>query len=150
MSEELIKIAVLEQKLIDFGNFVGKLDNAIEKISEVNTNITKMLAVHDEKIDSCNKSDAILIKLIDDLKSENHHDHQNVHKRIDDIEERIHIIQTDVSEISKIKWMTIGCGIVLSVLAAAFSTLASGWWSPFEMQMQRQGHLHQQNVLEDK
>ena len=62
MSDEVIKIAVLEQKLVEFSNIVGKIDNAIEKISEVNTNIIKMLAVHDERIEQCNRSDDLLIK----------------------------------------------------------------------------------------
>lgn len=146
MSEELVKIAVLEQKLIDFGNFVGKLDNTIERLSEINTNITKMLAVHDEKIEQCNRSDLILIRMIDDLKDENKIDHEEVQSKIQDLVERINIIEMEVKEVSKIKWMTVGCGIILAVLAAAFSTLASGWWTPSEMQMQNQGHLHQQNV----
>ena len=136
MSEEIVKIAVLEQKLVDFANIVGKLDSAIEKLSEVNTNITKMLAVHEERIEQCNKSDNLLIKMIEDLKHENEKDHQEVTSRIDNLEVK-------VEEIAKIKWMTVGTGVMLAVLATAFSTLASGWWTPSEMQMQKQGHIHQ-------
>ena len=61
---------------------------------------------------------------------------------------RIDKIEEEVKEISKIKWMTIGCGIVLAALVAAFSSLLSGWWTPSEMQVQRNGHLHQQNVTD--
>jgi G3E family GTPase len=127
MSEESIKLAVLEQKLLDFSNIVHKLDDAIQKLSEVNTNITRMLAVHDERIEQCNKSDSILIKMIDEIKKENIEDHQQVIKRIESIEDK-------VLEINKIKWMTAGCGALLVVLAAALSSLASGWWTPSEMQ----------------
>lgn len=141
MSEEIVKIAVLEQKLIDFANIVSKLDSAIEKLSEVNTNITKMLAVHEERIEQCNKSDNLLIKMIEDLKKENEKDHQEVTSRINDLEGK-------VEEIAKIKWMTVGTGVMLAILATAFSTLASGWWTPSEMQMQNQGHIHQSTDIE--
>lgn len=139
MSEEIVKIAVLEQKLLDFSNVVEKLDSAIEKLSEVNSNIIKMLAVHEERIEQCNKSDNLILKMIDEVKEQNAKDHSLVIDRIESIEQK-------VQEIDKIKWMTVGCGVILTILATAFSTLASGWWTPTEMQMQHQGHLHQQNV----
>lgn len=143
MSDESIKVAVLEQRIIDFANIVSKIDDAITKLSDVNANITKMLAVHEERIEQCNKSDNLIIKLIDDTKAENVKDHKVIHHRIDEIEVDVESLKKEVSEVSKIKWMTIGCGVLLAVLTTAFSTLASGWWTPSEMQMQRQGHIHQ-------
>jgi hypothetical protein len=131
MSEEAVKLAVLEQKLLDFSNIVHKLDDAIEKLSEVNSNIMKMLAVHDERIEQCNKSDNIIVKMIDDVKADNHKDHTQVIRRIESIEEK-------VQEINKIKWMTVGCGVLLVVLTGALSSLASGWWTPSEMRQHHQ------------
>lgn len=139
MSEELIKVAVLEQKLMDFANVVSKIDDAITKLSDVNANITKMLAVHEERIEQCNKSDNLIIKMIDNLKLDNAKEHQEVIERIESIED-------EIKEVGKIKWMTVGCGVLLAVLTAAFSSLASGWWTPSEMQMHRQGHTHQETV----
>lgn len=136
MSEE-VKVAVLEQKILDFGTVVEKLDAAITKISEVNSNITKMLAVHDEKIEQCNKSDNVIFKLIENVRFENSEDHKRSN-------ERITILEKEIEEVSKIKWMTIGCGVILAVLASAVSTLASGWWTPSGMQDARniqQGQL---------
>lgn len=138
MSEESIKLAVLEQKLSDFSNIVHKLDDAIQKLSEVNTNITRMLAVHDERIEQCNKSDSILIKMIDEIKKENEDDHQQVIKRIESIEDK-------VLEINKIKWMTVGCGVLLTILAASLSSLASGWWTPSEMQQHYRMQIESRN-----
>jgi hypothetical protein len=122
-----IKVAVLEQKLLDFNNVVEKLDAAISKISEVNSNISRMLAVHEERIEQCNKSDDLLVKMIDDVKKENAEDHKKSN-------DRITVLEKEVEDVSRIKWMTIGCGIVLTVLAASMSTLASGWWTPAGMQ----------------
>ena len=138
MSTE-VKVAVLEQKFTDFTSVVNKLDDAIQKLSEVNTNLIKMLAVHNEKIEQCNKTDDLLVKMIEDVRDENAEDHKKSN-------ERITILEREVEEISKIKWMTLGCGIVLAVLAASISTLASGWWTPAGMQdartIQQQGSLN--------
>ena len=46
MAEE-IKVALLEQKIEDVKDIIIKIDNAIEKLSEVNSNVSKILAVHE-------------------------------------------------------------------------------------------------------
>jgi len=137
------KIAVLESKLAMYEDLsremLQKLETAVDKISEGNNHIANILTKHDERIDQNYKTDQLILKMVDELKDENKEHCNIVGKRIDKLED-------DVQEIAKIKWMTIGCGIVLAALVAAFSSLLSGWWTPSEMQMQRQGHLHQQNV----
>lgn len=45
-----VKVAVLEQKVVDLKEIVLKLEEAIERINDVNSNITKMLAVHEQRI----------------------------------------------------------------------------------------------------
>lgn len=137
------KIAVLESKLTMYEDLsremLQKLETAVEKISEGNNRIANVLTKHDERIDQNYKTDQLILKMVDELKDENKEHCATVGNRIDKLEE-------DVQEIGKIKWMTVGCGVLLAVLTTAFSTLASGWWTPSEMQVQRQGHLHQQNV----
>jgi hypothetical protein len=120
-----------------------KIDEAIQIMGKTSQSISKMLAVHDERLEQCHKTDDLISKMIGELKDENREQHGMVSERIDKIE-------TEVQEIGKIKWMTVGCGILLAVLTTAFSTLASGWWTPSEMQMQHEGHIHQQNVPPDK
>jgi tetrahydromethanopterin S-methyltransferase subunit G len=109
MSEEAVKIAVLEQRIMDFANVMSKIDDAITKLSDVNANITKMLAVHEERIEQCNKSDDLLIKMIDNLKDENTREHKEVTDRIDEIEKKI-------EDVAKFRWMAAG---VLAVLIFA-------------------------------
>ena len=134
MSEEIVKVAVLEQKFADFASIVNKLDDAIQKMSEVNTNVIKMLAVHDERIEYGQRTDDLILKMIDDFKEENKKEHQKTKEEIADLENK-------VSEISKIKWMTVGIGIILAALATAVSSLASGWWTPSEIQQYQQNRL---------
>lgn len=133
------KIAVLEERLSSYEVLMKKIDEAIQIMGKASQNINKMLAVHEERIEQCHKADDYMTRLIEELKMENKDQHEAVSERIDKIE-------VDVQEIGKIKWMTVGCGILLAVLTTAFSTLASGWWTPSEMQIQHEGHLHQQNV----
>ena len=137
------KLAVLESKLSMYEDLskemLSKLERAVEKISEVNNQIATILTKHDERIDQNYKTDQLIIKMIEDLEKDSKEHCSIVSGRIDKLEE-------EVKEISKIKWMTVGCGALLVVLTAAFASLASGWWTPSEMQMQRSGHVHQQNV----
>ena len=113
-----------------------KLETAVDKISEGNSRIATILAKHDERIEQNVKSDQLIIKMVEDLKTDGKENCNSVSKRLDKLEE-------EITEISKIKWMTVGCGVLLTILVAAFASLASGWWTPSEMQMQRQGHIHQ-------
>jgi hypothetical protein len=109
-SEDLVKIAVLEQRIIDFSNVVSKIDDAITKLSDVNTNITKMLAVHEERIEQCNKSDNLIIKMIDDLKHDNTKEHKEVTNRINELESK-------VDEFAKIRWIAAGVIAVIVFVA---------------------------------
>ena len=51
-----VKVAVLEERLENFETLVSRLDSAIEKIVEVNNNVSRMLAVHEERITKQKKS----------------------------------------------------------------------------------------------
>lgn len=133
------KIAVLEERLSSYELLLKKIDEAIQIMGKTSQNISKMLAVHEEKIEQGHKANDLIGKMFDELKEENKEQHRITSDRIDGIE-------TEVRDISKIKWMTIGCGALLVILTGALASLASGWWTPSEMQMQRSTHIHQQNV----
>ena len=125
------KIALLEERLSVYEQMMKKIESAIEKISETSQTISKMLAIHDEKIEQHERADNSLSRLIYEMKEENEDNCKRVSDRIDKIE-------IEVKEVGKIKWMTVGCGVLLAVLTTAFSTLASGWWTPSEMQNHHQ------------
>jgi archaellum component FlaC len=129
------KIAVLEERLSSYELLLKKIDEAIQIMGKTSQSISKMLAVHEEKIEQCHRADDFVSTSLSELKEENRKQHEIVATRIDKIE-------IEVKEIGKIKWMTVGCGILLAILTTAFSTLASGWWTPSEMQLQHQEHLN--------
>jgi hypothetical protein len=91
MQDESVKIAILEQKLIDLKDVVVKIDDAIEKLSEVNINVGKILAVHEQKIAKQESTDEILFAKIDKLRDKMDGDHNTVLSRIQEIEKRMWI-----------------------------------------------------------
>ena len=88
MAEE-IKVAILEQKLEDLKDIIVKIDDAIEKLSEVNSNVTKMLAVHEQRISKQEETDNILFTQIDKLRDKVDRDYDSIVSRVQIIERRV-------------------------------------------------------------
>ena len=88
---EQIKVAVLEEKLQNFESLVTKLDSAIEKIAEVNNNVSRMLAVHEERISKQEEIDSVLFDKIDKLRDKMDSDHDSVSKRLSILERKLWI-----------------------------------------------------------
>tara|TARA_B100000405_G_scaffold299106_1_gene256915 strand:- start:263 stop:664 length:402 start_codon:yes stop_codon:yes gene_type:complete len=88
---EQIKVAVLEEKLQNFEAVVTKLDSAIEKIAEVNNNVSRMLAVHEERISKQEQIDSILFDKIDKLRDKMDSDHNGVVARLSLLERKLWI-----------------------------------------------------------
>jgi len=86
---EQVKVAVLEERLQNFESFVSKLDSAIEKIAEVNNNVSRMLAVHEERISKHEEVDSILFDKIDKLRDKMDSDHDSVTKRLSILERKL-------------------------------------------------------------
>jgi len=88
---EQIKVAVLEERLQNFESVVSKLDAAIEKIAEVNNNVSRMLAVHEERISKQEEIDSILFDKIDKLRDKMDRDHDGVVARLSKLERKLWI-----------------------------------------------------------
>tara|TARA_B100000902_G_scaffold372055_1_gene398729 strand:- start:189 stop:569 length:381 start_codon:yes stop_codon:yes gene_type:complete len=101
MENQEIKVAVLEQKVEDLKPIILKIDLAIEKLSEVNTTVSRMLAVHEERISRQEEIDSVLFAKIDQLRDKMDGDHELVLQRIRGLEKRV--------------WMAVGGLAVLSI-----------------------------------
>jgi len=121
------RIAVLEQKSITQERLIEKVEDAIQVMKDVVENVSKMLAVHDERIEQASKSDSIIISMLKEMKHDLDAEDIDLSARIDEI-------SIKVEEIKKIKWMTIGIGVFGAVLVGAISTVASGWLTPGELE----------------
>ena len=97
-----VKIAVLEQKIEDLKPIVLRIDTAIQKLSEVNTTVSRMLAVHEERISKQEEIDTVLFAKIDKLRDKMDGDHDIVLQRIRQLERRV--------------WMTVGALTVTTLI----------------------------------
>ena len=102
MEENQVKLAVLEQKIEDLKPIVLRIDAAIEKLSEVNTTVSRMLAVHEERITKQEEIDTVLFAKIDKLRDKMDADHDRVLSRLRNLEKRV--------------WMAVGGLAVLTFL----------------------------------
>jgi len=101
------KIAVLEERLSAYEIMVKKIDEAIQIMGKTSQNISKMLAVHEERIEQCNKSDDYICRLIEELKLENKDQHEVVSERIQKVEIKL-------EEFVKFRWIIAGAVIIIS------------------------------------
>ena len=100
--EDQVRLAVLDQKLEDLKPVILKIDAAIEKLSEVNTTVSRMLAVHEERITKQEEIDTVLFAKIDKLRDKMDRDHDLVLQRIRQLEKRV--------------WMAVGGLAVLTFM----------------------------------
>ena len=113
--ETEVKVAVLEQKLEDLKPIVLRIDTAIQKLSEVNTTVSRMLAVHEERISKQEEIDTVLFAKIDKLRDKMDGDHDIVLQRIRGLEKRV--------------WMAVGGLAVITIglrVVTAFPQLLTG------------------------
>jgi hypothetical protein len=101
------KIAVLEERLSSYEVMMKKIDEAIQIMGKTSQNISKMLAVHEERIEQCNKSDDYLSRVIEELRLENKDQHDSVSSRIEKVE-------TKIEELIKFRWIIAGAVIIIS------------------------------------
>lgn len=99
-----VKVALIEQKLDDLKPIIIKLDSAIEKLSEVNISVSRMLAVHEERISKQEEIDIVLFTKIDKLRDKMDADHDSVLSRLRGLEKRV--------------WMAFGGLAVLSFIVS--------------------------------
>lgn len=87
--ENDIKVALLEQKYEDLTKIISRIENVIQTLSEVNTNVTKMLAVHEEKINYQEEKENLIFSKIDKLSEKVDRDYENLVSRMQTIEKRV-------------------------------------------------------------
>lgn len=84
-----VEVAVLKEKVLIFEKFVERLDQAILKITEVNSNVSKMLAVHEERLGKQERVDEILFDKIDKLREQMDTDHNGLLQRLATLERKV-------------------------------------------------------------
>ena len=76
------QLAVIEQELDQSAIVISKLDKAIEKIADVTANISKILAVHDQRIERGEQTTTQILTTLETRRQEMNEDIKELHSRI--------------------------------------------------------------------
>ena len=112
------KIAVLEERLTSYEVMMKKIDEAIQIMGTTSQNISKMLAVHEEKLENNNKNDELLIDRIKTIEVKNTEEHSRVIERFESLEKkidgRIESVDKKVDDVTKFRWLVVGALVIVS------------------------------------
>lgn len=83
------RVSVIESRLETHEKYFTKLDESIEKLSEVSLSIKEMLIKHEGKLEERALEEDALYEKIEELKQESHREHNELTARIDKIEKKV-------------------------------------------------------------
>jgi len=113
------KVAVLEEKSISQERLIEKVDAAIQVMKDAVENVSKMLAVHNEKLEQHSKSEILMIEMIRSVK-------EDLEAEDVDLGDRIDAVDNKVEELKKFKWIAVGVGLAAGFIVTTLVSLASG------------------------
>jgi len=112
------KIAVLEERLTSYEVMMKKIDEAIQIMGKTSQSISKMLAVHEEKLEHNSKNDELIIDRIKTIEVKNTEEHGRVIERFQALEEkidgRIGAVDKKVDDVVKFRWLVVGALVIIS------------------------------------
>ena len=83
------RVSVIESRLETHEKYFTKLDESIEKLSEVSLSIKEMLIKHEGKLEERALEEDALYEKIEELKQESHREHNELTERINSIEKKV-------------------------------------------------------------
>jgi len=129
-----VQLATIKQEIENVNGIQGRLDTAIDKLTDVSTSIKSMLAVHEEKIQRQEQVDDIIFNKLKERADEIDIVYRDLHKEISSVEKRLLIeikslkndINGRVGVLEKWRWLIIGGSIVIGwVLSKNFLHIMS-------------------------
>ena len=127
-----VQLEGLKKDIENVNNINGRLDTAIDKLTDVSTSIKSMLAVHEEKISRQEQIDEIIFDKLKERAGEIDTVHRELSKEIQQVEKRLLIemkqIKLDIGArvgiLEKYKWLVLGGAIVIGwILSTNFKTI---------------------------
>jgi len=135
-TEIKIDIESLKKDLENVNNIQGKLDTAIDKLTDVSSSIKSMLAVHEEKITRQEKIDEVIFEKLKDRADEITDVYRELKKDIELVEKRVLIeiksLKNDiggrVGVLERYRWFIMGGAIVIGwILSKNFVQIVNMW-----------------------
>ena len=127
-----VQLAGLKKDIENVNTLNGRLDTAIEKLTDVSTSIKQMLAVHEEKISRQEQIDEIIFEKLKERAGEIDTVHKELSKEIQQVEKKLLLeirqmkldIGGRVGILEKYKWLVLGGAIVIGwILSTNFKTI---------------------------
>ena len=120
-TEIKVDIESLRKDIENMNTINGRIDTAIDKLTDVSTSIKSMLAVHEEKIQRQEKIDEIIFDKLKDRADEISDVYRELKKDVEMSEKRLLIeikslkndIGARVGVLEKYRWIIIGGAIVI-------------------------------------
>jgi DNA repair ATPase RecN len=116
-----VELARIKQEIENVNGIQGRLDTAIDKLTDVSTSIKSMLAVHEEKIERQEIGRASWFNKIKERADEIDNVYRDLQREINQVEKRVLVeikslrndIGSRVGVLEKWRWLIIGGSIVL-------------------------------------
>jgi DNA repair ATPase RecN len=116
-----VELAKVKKDIENVNSLNGRIDNAIEKLTDVSTSIKQMLAVHEEKIARQEQIDEVIFEKLKERAGEIDTVHRELSKEIQQVEKRLLIemkqIKLDIGSrvgiLEKYRWLIMGGAIVV-------------------------------------
>lgn len=83
------RVSVIESRLETHEKYFTKLDESIEKLSDVSLSIKEMLIKHEGKLEERALEEDALYDKIEELKQDSHREHNELTERINSIEKKV-------------------------------------------------------------
>jgi len=83
------RVSVIESRLEVHEKYFTKLDESIEKLSDVSLSIKEMLIKHEGKLEERALEEDALYEKIEELKQDSHREHNELTDRINSIEKKV-------------------------------------------------------------
>lgn len=114
------RVAILEEKFSVYEQMMNKMESAIHTISEAYQGISKMLAIHEEKIENSGNSDSVIIQSIKDMEKRNSIEHEKVIIEIEKIEKKFEDKNKEqdskIDGLIRFRWLVGGAILVIAFI----------------------------------
>ena len=116
-----VQLATLKQEVENVNSIHGRIDTAIDKLTDVSTSIKSMLAVHEEKIQRQEQVDQVIFNKLRERQQDIDKVFKDLQREMDQVEKRLLIeiksLRNDIGDrvgvLEKYRWIILGGFIAL-------------------------------------
>jgi iron-sulfur cluster repair protein YtfE (RIC family) len=111
-----VQLATLKQEIENVNSIHGRIDTAIDKLTDVSTSIKSMLAVHEEKIQRQEQVDEVIFNKLKERQQDIDKVFRDLGREMDQVEKRllceIKALRNDIGDrvgvLEKYRWIILG------------------------------------------